>query len=375
MNRPRESLLSLFDPLANAEPTSTPGSRDSVDLSSSDKENNSPPPPKAAGTNPALTMTKFFDRTYNRSKDFHHQPKPLPNGALIDVDLSMMDDMDELVSDEDSGMDAELEGTDAENSAPVAAKKSLITPRRRVLADIVTEDAATPFGLLDVTPVGFKHFQQLVEPSSEAFLLVPTLSPRPLRSVNCNPEALSVQSPPLIAVHSPTSASFPFHRRQSHSPSAAQRGRRESLDLHTSFNMNLRDTSFDLLNDRISFIGCDSMIGCESMGDIEFDMNQRSRPGSPSVRRAAYEDVSDSGIESDKGGFADVESDTDVELIGSLGDRLANIVIDADSDAESDPETEPANHVCLVTPKPATFSGLGLCVFSLHRFLRLMHTR
>ncbi|KAH8976887.1 hypothetical protein EDB86DRAFT_2774277, partial [Lactarius hatsudake] len=74
MNRPRESLLNLFDPLFSAQP-STPPSCPSPDLGS-DKENAAPP-----GDSP-ITLTKFFDRTYTRYKA--QLPHPLPKGRLID---------------------------------------------------------------------------------------------------------------------------------------------------------------------------------------------------------------------------------------------------------------------------------------------------
>ncbi|KAH9041560.1 hypothetical protein EDB85DRAFT_2139664 [Lactarius pseudohatsudake] len=60
MNRPRESLLNLFDPLFSAQP-STPPSCPSPDLGS-DMENAAP-----LGDSP-ITFTKFFDRTYTRYK-------------------------------------------------------------------------------------------------------------------------------------------------------------------------------------------------------------------------------------------------------------------------------------------------------------------
>ncbi|KAF8462074.1 hypothetical protein DFH94DRAFT_615984, partial [Russula ochroleuca] len=79
MNRPRESLLTLFDPLFSGDPVSTPPRRDapSPDLGS-DKENAAP----SASDSP-ITLTKFFNRIYTRRKA--QLPRLLPRGRLIDL--------------------------------------------------------------------------------------------------------------------------------------------------------------------------------------------------------------------------------------------------------------------------------------------------
>src|SRR6266849_7122669 len=82
MNRPRESLLTLFDPLFSGDPETPPPPpcRDvpSPDLGS-DKENAAP----SHASDNSITLTKFFNRVYTRPKA--QLPRSLPKGQLIDV--------------------------------------------------------------------------------------------------------------------------------------------------------------------------------------------------------------------------------------------------------------------------------------------------
>jgi hypothetical protein len=92
MNRPRESLLTLFDPLFSGDPATPPPCRDvpSPDLGS-DKENAAPSASGASDN--SITLTKFFNRIYTRPKA--QLPRSLPKGQLIDVgDANVSDDDD-----------------------------------------------------------------------------------------------------------------------------------------------------------------------------------------------------------------------------------------------------------------------------------------
>ncbi|VDC07648.1 unnamed protein product [Peniophora sp. CBMAI 1063] len=351
MARPRESLLDMFDPLVGM--TTPSGSspsapRESGELSSSDKENASPMTSRGSKSG-ALTMTKFFDRTYSKQKA---PPKPLPKGALIDYDVSMMSD---------DSMDASTEGDDGKyfdeeedgENAGVQQSPVAVTPRRRVLGDIRLDQAATtPTGLLDATPLGFRAIPAPVfgasSPSQAASMA----------TVNYRSDAASLPSspeppatPPSINVSPPdVGVSTLSPAQQSHSSPGLTR--RPSLDLHTSFNMsmNLRDTSFDILNDRISFVGCDSMLSNE---DFDVDLHV------PSFA-ANNEEPPTTEDESDRGGLAD-ESDSasEADLRGSLSERLADVRLDEDSEDEGENENAAsrANLAALATPKPQTVSS------------------
>lgn len=348
MTRPRESLLDMFDPLVGM-PTTQSGSppsapRDSFgELSSSDKENASPITSRGSKSG-SLTMTKFFDRTYTRHKA---PPKPLPKGALIDYDLSMMSD---------DSMDASTEGDDVKDSDEEDAENAYqspvaVTPRRRVLGDIRLEQAArSPAGLLDATPLGFRAIPAPVFGSSPA-------QAASIATGNHRSDAASLPSsperpttPPSINVLPPDVGVTAVAPAQQ-SPSSPGLARRPSLDLHTSFNMsmNLRDTSFDILNDRISFVGCDSMLSNE---DFDVDLHI------PSFAANAEEPPTTED-ESDRGGLAD-ESDSasEVDLRVSLSERLADVRLNEDSESEDEGECQAprTNLAALATPKPQTVS-------------------
>ncbi|KZV62400.1 hypothetical protein PENSPDRAFT_758744 [Peniophora sp. CONT] len=350
MARPRESLLNEFDPLAVGMATpstsspSAPAPRESGEFSSSDKENSSPMTSRGSKSG-ALTMTKFFDRTYARHKA---PPKPLPKGALIDYDLSMMsDDSMDASTDGDDGNDIDEE-EDAENAgerqSPVA-----VTPRRRVLGDIRFEQAASsPVGLLDATPLGFRaipaqYYSSSLSPAASIATGNQRSDAASLPTSPTTPPSINVL-PPDVAVSSLSSA------QQSHSSPGLTR--RPSLDLTASFNMsmNLRDNSFDILNDRISFVGCDSMLSNE---DFDVDLHISSFA-------ANTEEPPTTEDESDRGGLAD-ESDSasEADFRGSLTERLADVHLDEDNESEGEGENAPcrANLAALATPKPQTVSS------------------
>lgn len=86
-NRPRDSILSLFDPLAA--PT-TPERDVSTPDSASDKENDGPG-----------QVTVFFNRIYTKPQTPTHVASP-STGQLIDFgDISIRDESDASLLDED----------------------------------------------------------------------------------------------------------------------------------------------------------------------------------------------------------------------------------------------------------------------------------
>ena len=91
-NRPRDSILSLFDPLATP---ATPERDLSSPDSSSDKENDGPG-----------QVTVFFNRIYTKPQTPPHHTSPC-TGKLIDFgDVSIHDESEASLLDEDGkGLD------------------------------------------------------------------------------------------------------------------------------------------------------------------------------------------------------------------------------------------------------------------------------
>src|SRR6267142_2085970 len=119
MNRPRESLLTLFDPLFSGDPTTPPPCRDvpSPDLGS-DKENAAP-----ASDSP-ITLTKFFNRIYTRPKA-QQQPRPLPKGRLIDVG--------DANASYDNNSDNDVSGLDSDSDDVVRSEHVFVVHPRESL--------------------------------------------------------------------------------------------------------------------------------------------------------------------------------------------------------------------------------------------------
>ncbi|KAI0313642.1 hypothetical protein OF83DRAFT_513157 [Amylostereum chailletii] len=333
MTRPRDSLLSMFDPLATGAEV-----RDvsSPEPSSSDKENSQRARRSSLGDSP-ITLTKFFNRTYTRHKTL---PAPLPKGNLIDFDISMDEDTD-ADTDGMASADEDMENENSENVRPSSSSTAPITPRRRVLADIALDDEHTPVALKNPPP---------------AFVLskTPMSSVRPTAAPACSPLASVINSingipsspppsPPLISILPPPPGSPSPKRRQTSTSLCA---RPVSVDLQSSFSMHLRETSFDLLNDKISFLGIEG-----SMEDIDMEMKPDSVPAmTPRLGPARSGKRRSFGYESDKGGLADVESDCDVDMEDSLVERLRDVRFGEDNDMEYEATPEPE----LEMPPPMT---------------------
>ena len=317
-NKPRNSVLYLFDPL---ESVTTPRRDGSPDSSSSDKENDVQPG----------EVTMFFNRIYTSQKAA--APKT-PNGKLIDFGDTTTDDVWGLEDEENAPSSAGLLET-----ATVE-----ITSHRIPLADIeieatkaihrkespatspFDEEDATPLRAVSAAPTGAPLADVINSINLSAMDISGSEPPSPLanrsplpplkeetsaddsdaedenfEARHGEPEA-TVCIPLLITVSSPTgtyeesnsltdmvlppSSESPTDRLFASSnvdvPPPTRRPllktrvaiddpRRASVDLQASFSMQMQsaEMSFDLLNDRISFQAGDSMWVDE---DEAFDM-------------------------------------------------------------------------------------------------------
>ncbi|KAI0058753.1 hypothetical protein BV25DRAFT_1829741 [Artomyces pyxidatus] len=331
MSRPRESVLSMFDPLAAAAPA-TP-SRDEVyspDLGS-DKENSAP-----AGTDSPITFTKFFSRTYTRYKAL---PPKLPNGGLIDFgDVTITDKLDLEQMDDDMDEDAENNGD--VTVEPSGVLDANATPQRRPLADIALDDGdATPVAPKQVPPAFLHHV-------SAAFAI-----PKPISAPASSPLAAVINSingttssspsptgsPPQIAVvpSSPASSPTPSALYSSTADALTMSTssldpRRASIDLQNSFNMQFPDASFDLINDKISFFGN------ESFSDMDVEGEPYSGAVDSNMQSAEPCQMATSGQRNIAG--SNRIGETDVEE--GLAERLKDMHLVAEKEGEEDCEKE-----------------------------------
>ncbi|TFK36894.1 hypothetical protein BDQ12DRAFT_736632 [Crucibulum laeve] len=356
-SRPRNSVLYLFDPLADdAECPSTP------DPAESDKENSSPPA--------HLSLSAFFTRTYKSSHTLNPAPH-VPKRRLIDIgDMTIddasfhemfgdTDDHDHDNDDLDDQYACELtsEVEDDENdtltfrdmakaATPNWKHKSISSPStpsssthpRTPLAELPIESDSTPTIRTKVyrrqcNPVAVPSKLSQVESPAHDVLEVPNLdsiisavnqtgtffgdpntvptiiepitlpkqertaddysSSRSTDSLSASVSTLNLEAstgsllteatiPVLISPPSPpASRSPPIYRQTGLRPNAPNTSsnslNRHSIDLHTSFQLQLQssDSTFDLLNDKISFFdaksGMDSFLNALEEED-SFDM-------------------------------------------------------------------------------------------------------
>lgn len=282
--KPRESLLSLFDPLANPQ---TPERNTSSPDSSSDKENDGPG-----------QVTVFFNRVYTKPP---HAIVPTSKGKLIDFgDISMSDTDEDRSIDYDtsenqsSNADTEMKDVFSESDQPALREKRQpladikLEPAERLATFMETEETtwngdeenaslqtvtAAPAGdpLADVinsinlsamtisddsdssgetaTPGGDMLPEFSVSlPEVEVAPPTPTEPRSPISSLT--PSAGVI---PNLMTTPNTSMTF----RPNHLTTSSADPRRTSVDLQSSFRLQLGspDMSFDLLNDKISFLG------------------------------------------------------------------------------------------------------------------------
>ncbi|KAK0208843.1 hypothetical protein DFS33DRAFT_477048 [Desarmillaria ectypa] len=287
MNHPRESLLTMFDPLFGSVSQQN-GGDSSVELDDydSEKENNMP-----LGD---VTMISFFNGAMKPKACA--QPAPLMH-RLIDVGDVTVDNtllVNEVL--EEIGEDEESED---ENSTVILGPVKN-TPRAPSSVEIVATprlNPRTPFAELrmerEVTPVAHKRFlirqkqytnsitanDFATQPLSSLSSLVDAVTSAGVSFAGSKP-TLSEAWPnpvspkvPEVAITSPFQASpmniplpsspidvseldAPTPRPRKQPPSVCDHSR-QSLDLHASFQLQFdsAESSFDLLTDKISFLG------------------------------------------------------------------------------------------------------------------------
>ncbi|THH12454.1 hypothetical protein EW146_g7685 [Bondarzewia mesenterica] len=369
-NRPRDSLLEMFDPLARP---STPPRRDvhSPD-SGSDKENSEPAPNTSVGDSP-LTLTKFFSRTYTKYKVL--LPK-MPEGGLIDFgDDTDLDSLDGEADDAGQTADDENEG-DCASPLQVGCHA---TPQRRPLADIELEEeeqeqetpakkTASPFNNQDTSSSAFATEKPTAAPSSSPLasvinaingttssptpsspsfssLSTPTLHAAPPQIIVVPPE------PDSLVLASPTEPESPSPSRPPARPATSTSRldpRRTSVDLQTSFSMHFQcpETSFDLLNDKISFLGQDSM------DDLDIEAEEREMYAlAENLRNATLIESAGNQIQvqaksrhqakQEMKAEVDADSADECDIEGSLVERLRDVKLGATSESKNESARQP----------------------------------
>lgn len=311
--KPRESIISLFDPLGG--PDTPPRNTNSPDSLASDKENDGP-------GNPPGQLTVFFNRVY---KGLPPSVAKLPKGKLIDfgdASFESCEDGDMLDKREEDAIegvevgrsplsrriplaDIELERipppqtpqTIPEHSAERSAEErkalqsmdAILSP----FAPLTTAPCISPFAdVINSINLSAMTIGEAPQPPSNAGDLdcpniticppdaevemalssprVQTIADLPADNVFLSPSAQT--STPAVA--SAFNASRRTHTLSHTSPSDP---RRASVDLQSSFNLHMQsmDMSFDLLNDKISFLNSSSSsqtLADADMNDDTFDL-------------------------------------------------------------------------------------------------------
>lgn len=329
MSRPRHSLLALFDPLAETNLPTTPPRNDSPSAES-DKENENPP-------RTDLTLTTFFNRTYKQPQS-HDTIKPLKR-RLIDVgDITVenpdpWDDDDEDPESHVPDLLADMEDNENDtltfrhiaeaatpkwntskssafktpsppvsraplselsfdvDATPLARKPNRRPPHslRSKLCDVespqfqlVVRDASPQRPPADEAPKSSNHTSSanlalstsnpLINSVSSVFIPSASISRSLIRDTVFTPSE-SVSDEPLSS-----NASFDYTHLRPNPPSTSSSDRnRSSIDLQSSFQIHFGDDShFDLLNDKVSFLGMtESKLGSHSYLDEDpsFDLS------------------------------------------------------------------------------------------------------
>lgn len=289
---PRDSVLYLFDPLATPDSKTPPRNTGSPEsLQASDKENDGPAPGE---------VTAFFNRVYKLPNALKS-----PKGKLIDfgeTNVEQEDFEDDIENDE--------------NGYDLPPSPSL---HRRPLADIEIE-RAPPHGVSVPPTICEEQDQPGLSPSEpenvhsrSGVSVAPSGAPlaNVINSINLSAMSIMASSttserhgaadasncpnitvyPPDMESESPTPREpetrsregpylspeaipvvYPLTRRPNPSTSAFD-PRRTSVDLQSSFSMHLQSSemSFDLLNDKISFLSNHSESFWPGMSDIDLE--------------------------------------------------------------------------------------------------------
>ncbi|KAI9066237.1 hypothetical protein FKP32DRAFT_1673986 [Trametes sanguinea] len=328
MAKPRNSVLYLFDPLHQS-PSDEPRRDSSPELGASDKENDTP----------AGDVTMFFNRPYGAplklSQDTQ-QPQPrTPKGKLIDIG--------DTPAQEKLWDDAEHEGSDADgeqSECEAETMNEILAPLRSPLSDLPVEETPRPRPLRAPVFSAPTSASRRGEGRLEALLAAPQGSPlaEVINSINLSaltvsedttptaeyPPALEVEetrpSSPfpeinICAPETPLRADFDVKQAQATDEVPAMTGstlrppetltqlspddpRRTSVDLYSSFHLQMQsvDMSFDLLNDKISFLGNgqDSFwAGGESGDDTMFEFDEENHVPAMEKRRLSISEGQD----------------------------------------------------------------------------------
>ncbi|KAI0359787.1 hypothetical protein OH77DRAFT_1517397 [Trametes cingulata] len=321
MAKPRNSVLFLFDPLQQ-EPSTPCRDSSSPELGASDKENELPPG----------DVTVFFSRTYGVHKqqgDEVQRPRtPNFKGKLIDIgDTPVQDRLWDDAGHDGSDADEEQSEGEAENA-------SVLSPASRTpLADLDVEetprpqreDSRRPLKALSFATSSVTTSPPHKESPLRALLAAPQGSPlaEVINSINFSALNVSENNTPTIehapALHeenveggrppspfpeitvcAPETPVMPdFEPKQHEEPAVASAmngstlrppstltqlspddPRRTSVDLYSSFHLQMQsaEMSFDLLNDKISFLGNaqDSFWAAGEDPMFEFDEENRA---------------------------------------------------------------------------------------------------
>ncbi|KAJ3721602.1 hypothetical protein F5878DRAFT_215173 [Lentinula raphanica] len=254
MNRPRPSVLAQFDPLlAETEP----------DYVSEEEDESDPNKENLVPDLNELSMTAFFSRTYK-----HEYPHPPAlTKRLVDVGDTTILELD----DEEKGEETALETPKRSDNVRMLPRSTPRTP----LAEISLENNHRAFSLqkkvvssptlssrdavssltslvdsVNLAGRSFGHIQRHITPpritvdksDDESDILA---TPAPF---NLQTSTSSLQDTSKTPAVSESLLALPA------TSSTSKESNRLSLDLHSSFSLQLQsETSFDLLNDRISF--------------------------------------------------------------------------------------------------------------------------
>lgn len=270
MNRPRHSLLSLFDPLAA--PQTPPSHFDE------DKENFTP-----------------FSALFTRSNN-HNPSTPVPplKKRLVDVGDATLDDSSilDLLTEEQEPLSASV--TCLETPVPPFQRRTPLA--RPPLGDANPTPVArfkphsSPFLLSQATPNAISTFN-----ANETNL--PEILVSSCHSVNNQQSQHTIDLDPSSTLPHPPQADCPFQGDTESStrlcaPSIASH--RLSIDLHASFQMHFQsNSSFDLLNDNISLTEpMESLLADDENFDFELErenlrdaMTKFKKEFTPSKRR------------------------------------------------------------------------------------------
>lgn len=313
-NRPRNSILSLFDPL-NASPFERETNSSSPD---SDKENANP-------TISSDPTTLFFNRAYKSSQSIPPKPSTLTHrlidvgdatidnisigtggvlgnegnaeefrreevengvyGEVEELGLGVDNDQDEILNLRDTAQSC-LPKSPEQKAAATFAERMLRTP----LAEIILDDEATPlpnskiFKRHFVQPAPLPSLESITEASDSVIHNEAKKSPPEIRISSADNLSLSFSdldetsftanaksrqsSKVLIDNPNSQSSAFSRHLRTNTTSNTRSEINRCSADLQSSFFMQMQspESSFDLLHDKVSFLSQESSL--ESMLDI-----------------------------------------------------------------------------------------------------------